>query len=258
MNCAKNSLALVAELLQKPDNVPRALAVQPGCRFVQEQQEFGLGSKLNTDRETFASFDVQREDEGVGEGLKLQKLDDFLDVCVFLLLRDVIGLPQVSGEPHGLTDGSCAFVYIHLLGVGGSTSEVASERLSTDEEIASNNTDILPLSEDVEASGLSGTRSTHESGHRTGFDATINIVKESTSSAGNGDGVIDAFPGEGLAVIEGGFFLGLGSLLLLLDTLGGFLFLAEGGVELGGLGSLFGEDGEADALERWSLETPFG
>jgi hypothetical protein len=206
---AKNSLALVGKLPQKPDDVPRALTIQPRRWFVQEQQEFGLGSELNTDRETFASFDVQGEHKGVGEGLKLQKLDNLLDIGVFLLFRDVVRLPQVSGKPHGLTDGSCAFVYIHLFSVGSPTREVAPEWLSTYEEIARNDTDVLPLSEDVEAGGLSGTRSTHESGHRAGLDVTRNLVEESKRSTGNGDSVIDAFPSEGLAVFEGGFLFGL-------------------------------------------------
>ena len=232
---AKNSLALVGELPQKPNNVPRALTIQPRCRFVQEQQEFGLGSELNTDRETFASFDVQREHKGVGERLELQKLNDFLDVRVFLLLRDVIWLSEVSGEPHSFADGSCTLVHVHLFSVGGSTSEVASERLSTDEEITRNNTDVLPLSEDVQASGLSGTGSTHESGHRAGFDITINIVKESTSSTGNRDSVIDAFPGESLVAFKGRSLFGLGSLLFVFDTLGSTLFLAEGSIKLGRL-----------------------
>ena len=246
MDGAKNSLALVRKLPQKPDDVPRALTIQPRRRFVQEQQQFGLGGELNTDRETFASFDVQGEDEGIGEGLELQEFDDFLDIGVFLLLRDVVRLPQVSGESHGLTDGSCAFVYVHLFSVGGSTGEVASEWLSIDKEITRDDTDILPLSEDVEASGLSGTRSTHEGGHRTRLDVTINFVEESASSARNGDGVIDAFPSEGLVVFEGRFLFGLGSLLF--DALGSILLLAKGSVEFGRLCGLFSEDGEANAL----------
>ena len=175
--------------------------------------------------------------------MKLQEFDDLLDVCVLLLLRDVIWLPQVSGEPHRLTDGGRAFVYIHLFGVGGSTSEIATEGSSINEKIASNDTDILPLSKDVEASGLPGARSTHESGHRTGLDITVNVVKESKISTRDGDGVIDMFPGESFVVIEGRLLLGLD--FLLFDRLGDLPLLAESRIEFSGLLRLLGEDGKA-------------
>ena len=62
---AKNGLALVRELPQEPDDVPRALTVQPGRRFIQEQQELRFRSEFDTDRKTLASFDVQREDNRI-------------------------------------------------------------------------------------------------------------------------------------------------------------------------------------------------
>ena len=96
MDRAKDSLALVRQLPQEPDDVPRALAIQSRGRFVQEQQQFGLGGELDTDRKTLAGFDVQRHDDRVGERLKFQEFDDLLDICVLLFLRDVVRLPQVS------------------------------------------------------------------------------------------------------------------------------------------------------------------
>ena len=142
MDRAKNGLALVRKLPREPEDVPRAPTIQPRRRYVQEHQQFGLGSELNTDREMFASFGIQGEHEGIGEELKLQEVDNFFDIGVFLLLRDVIRLLQVSGESHGLA-------YAHPFSVGGSTSEVTSERLSINGEITGNDTDTLPLSEDV-------------------------------------------------------------------------------------------------------------
>ena len=109
---AKDGLALIRKLSQEPNDVPCALTIQPRGRFIQEQ-ELGLGSKLDADRKTLPGSNVQRYsilyDDCVSEGLKFQELDNLLDVCVLLLFRDVVWLPQVSGEPHHLTDGSRAF-----------------------------------------------------------------------------------------------------------------------------------------------------
>ena len=98
--------------------------------FIKEQQELGLGSELDADRKTLPGFDVQRYDDCVSEGLKFQELDNLLDVCVPLLFRDMVWLLQVSGEPHRLTEGSRAFVYIHLLGVSGPTDGLPSIKRS--------------------------------------------------------------------------------------------------------------------------------
>ena len=137
-------------------------------------------------------------------------------------------------------------MYIHLLGVGGSTSEVAAEGPSIDEKITRDYTDIFPLGEDVETSGLSGTRSTHEGGHGTRLDVAVDVVEESEGCTRDGDSVIDALPSEGLVVSEGRFLLGLGPLYF--DSLGSLLLLAEGGVEFGGLGGLLGEDSETKTI----------
>jgi len=250
---AKDSLALVRQLPQEPDDVPCALTIQSRGRFVQEQQQFGLGGELDTDRKTLAGFDVQRHDDRISKGLKFQEFDDFLDICVLLFLRDVVRLPQVSRKPHGLTDSSRALVYIHLFGVGSATSEVAAEGPSVDEKITGDDTDILPLGEDIEASGLSCTGSTHEGGHGTGLDVAVDIVEESERSTGDGDSVIDTFPSEGLVVSEGKLLSGLGPLLF--DGLGSLLLLVEGSVEFCGLGGLLGEDSEAKTIKRRTLKT---
>ena len=253
MDRTKNGLPLVSELPQEPDDIPRALAVQSGRRLVQKQKELRLRSKFDANRKALASFDVQRHDDRIGQKLKLQELNDLLDVCVLLLLWNVVWLPQVSGEPHRLTDGSRAFVHIHLLGVGSSASEVPTKWPPIDEEITADDANIFPLSKDIKACGLASTRGTHERRHRTGPDISVNLMKESKVSTRDGDSVIDAFPGKGLAVSEGNLLLNLGPLLS--DALGGPLLLAESSVELGSLFGLLGEDRETDTIIRGTLET---
>ena len=54
---------------------------------------------------------------------------------------------------------------------------------------------MLPLGEDIEESGLAGTRSAHEGRRCTGLDMTVKLVEKPTGSTRNGDSVIDAFPG---------------------------------------------------------------
>ena len=100
-------------------------------------------------------------------------------------------------------------MYIHLFSVCGFASEVAAEWPSINKEVARDDTDILLLGEDIEASGLTGTRSTHESRQCPGLDITVNLVEESTSSTGDGDSVIDAFPGESPLVSKGSLLPGL-------------------------------------------------
>ena len=51
--------------------------------------------------------------------MKLQKVDDLLDVCVLLLDRDFSRLAKVRREAQGFTDGRRALVDIHLLGWKG-------------------------------------------------------------------------------------------------------------------------------------------
>ena len=93
---------------------------------------------------------------------------------------------------------------VHLFCVGGSSCEVAAERSSVDEQVTRNDTDVLPLGKHVETGGLSGARRTHEGSHGSRFDISVDLVKESESPAGDGDGVIDVFPGEGLVISERG------------------------------------------------------
>ena len=62
---------------------------------------------------------------------------------------------------------------------------------------------MLPLGEDIEESGLAGTKSTHEGRRCTGLDMTVNLAEKLTGSTRDGDSVIDAFLGESLAVRKG-------------------------------------------------------
>ena len=87
--------------------------------------------------------------------------------------------------------------------VGSSTSEFIVEWPSVDKDVARSGTDILPLGEDIEASGLAGTRSAHEGRECTGFDMVVKFVEKPTGSTKDGGSVIDAFSGESLAVGKG-------------------------------------------------------
>ena len=62
---------------------------------------------------------------------------------------------------------------------------------------------MLPLGEDIEASGLAGKRSTHEGRKCTGLDMTVKLVERPMGSTRGGDSVTDALPGESLAVSKG-------------------------------------------------------
>ena len=162
-------------------------------------------------------------------------------------------LSQVSGEPHRLTNSGRAIMHIHLLSVSGSTCEIATKRPPIDEEIASDDTDILPLSKNIEASGLPSTRSTHESRHRPRPDVAVNLMEESKICTRDGDNIIDALPSKSLAVGERDLFVNFGSLLF--DALWSLLLLEESRIELGGLFGLLCEEREADTSIRRTLET---
>ena len=129
-------------------------------------------------------------------------LHNLFDVCD-PLLRDVVWLPQASGKYHCFTNGSRAFVYLRPFSVGSSTSEFIAEWSSVDKDVARSDTDMLPLGGDIEASGLVGTRSAHEGRKCTGLNMTVNPMDKPTGSARDGDSIIDAFPGESLAVSKG-------------------------------------------------------
>ena len=70
-------------------------------------------------------------------------------------------------------------------------------------DVSRSDADMLPLGEDIEESGLAGTRSAHEGRRCTGLDMTVKLVEKPTGSTRDGDSVIDAFPGESLAVGKG-------------------------------------------------------
>ena len=89
-----------------------------------------------------------------------------------------------------------------LFSVGSSTSESTAEWPSVDMDVVRSDTDMLPLGEDTEVSGLAGIKSAHEGRKYTGLDMTIKLVEKPTGSRGTGT-VIDAFPGERLAVGKG-------------------------------------------------------
>ena len=82
-------------------------------------------------------------------------------------------------------------------------SEFIAEGPSVDKDVARSDTDMLPLGEDIGASGLAGTRSAHEGRKCAGLHMTVNLVKKPMGSTRDGNSVIDVFPDESLAVGKG-------------------------------------------------------
>lgn len=64
MNGAENLLASSGELAEESNDVVGTLAIETGGRLVQEEEEFWLGCKLDTDGKTLASFDGETETIG--------------------------------------------------------------------------------------------------------------------------------------------------------------------------------------------------
>ena len=103
-------------------------------------------------------------------------------------------------------------MYIRPFSAGSSTSEFIADRPSVDKDVARSDTDMLPLGEDIEASGLAGTRGAHEGRKRTGLDMTASLVEKPTRSQVK---VLRSAKGRSLLLsLEPLLFDALGSLLL--------------------------------------------
>lgn len=75
---------------------------------------------------------------------------------LFLFLDDWDGLrlAHLRGEEERLTHGRGLQVRVHLLDISSLSLEVRRERLAVDESVAGDNARALPLSQDIEQSGL--------------------------------------------------------------------------------------------------------
>jgi hypothetical protein len=59
MNGTQDSLSVFSKLSEELKNVPRGLRVQPRSRFIEEQEQFGLGNELDTNSQSLSLFDVE-------------------------------------------------------------------------------------------------------------------------------------------------------------------------------------------------------
>jgi hypothetical protein len=99
---AKNSLAILLQLVQEIQNSPGGLRVQSRGGLVQEEKKSRLSSQFDTDSETLSLFDVETfagdTDDGVSVLCHIQKLDNLLYVFDLLLTRDVGWLTENGGK----------------------------------------------------------------------------------------------------------------------------------------------------------------
>ncbi|KAI6753414.1 hypothetical protein HG531_005583 [Fusarium graminearum] len=151
MNCAKNGLAGVCQLLEKIQNSPRGLRVETRGRLINEQQQRRLGSKFDTDSKTLTLLDVEtftrNTNDSVGIFFHIEQLDDLLDIIELLLLGDVSGLAEEGTEVEGFSDGGSLEMQILLLDVTGLALEGHVSRFTVNQHLACDDThrNILPL-----------------------------------------------------------------------------------------------------------------
>ena len=110
-------------------------------------------------------------DHGVRQILKLQQLNNVLDISILLHDRDVLWLPEVRREleslPHScrplvciLTPGqrkafSSGYTIYLLFGVRAASLKVLSDFAPIETDLAADYTDILSVRQDIKQSGLS-------------------------------------------------------------------------------------------------------
>jgi hypothetical protein len=118
---------VIGKLAKKKHDRPRRLRIETGSRFVEEDEESGLGSEFYTDSETFPLFDVETHpdfsDQSFGVSLHFEEFDDFFHVFEFLGLGSGTRLAEESTEDKRLTNSRSCHVSILLLAVTGLTLE---------------------------------------------------------------------------------------------------------------------------------------
>jgi len=93
VNSAENGLTGLGKLLHQIADSPGGLRVETGGRFVQEEKELRLSSKLNTDSQTLTLLNVEtftrHTNNGISVFFHVQELDNLIDIVELLLTRDV-------------------------------------------------------------------------------------------------------------------------------------------------------------------------
>ena len=115
MNRTQNSLSMICQLPQEPNDIPCALTIETRGWFIQEKEQLGLASELDTDRQPFSCFNSKAGDQSVSEWLEFEEFDDFLHVSILLGFGNFARLTQIRRESHRLSNRCGALVDVHLL-----------------------------------------------------------------------------------------------------------------------------------------------
>ncbi|KAH3677161.1 hypothetical protein WICPIJ_009030 [Wickerhamomyces pijperi] len=112
----------------------------------------------------------------------------------------VHGLPTFSQQQQtikGFKQSSRRLVddvQILLLDIPGGSLESGIQRLTVDQEITSDGTEIDSLRQDVQQRGLTSTRLTHQSSQSTRLDVTLNVVQQLSGSSLVWNDIVDVLP----------------------------------------------------------------
>lgn len=79
MDSAENSLSGISETAKERHDSPGRLGVETGGRFVEEEEELGLGCELDTDGGALAVLDTEGSDDGISVSGEAAHLQTFLD-----------------------------------------------------------------------------------------------------------------------------------------------------------------------------------
>lgn len=154
MNSAQDGLSSVGELLEHTADGEGGLTVQTRGRLVEEEEHGRLGSKFDTDSNTLSVSHSQTKgrvaNDGIGELVKLEELDDVFDVLVLLLNGCLIRLSEISTESQSLSNTAHGLVDVLLLCVTTLSLEGNVDRLALDETVTFDDTNGLAVGENVE------------------------------------------------------------------------------------------------------------
>src|SRR5277367_4572085 len=89
------------------------------------------------------------------------------------LLEPFAFLPLTIGERE------VTFMYVELFTICGTTLKFDSSRLSVDEYVSRNDSDVFAVRQNIQQSSLSGSRGSHKGSKLSGFDISENVVQQS-------------------------------------------------------------------------------
>ena len=223
---AEDGLAVVGKFTHERADGPGGLRVKTRSRFVEEEQQVRFGSDLNADGQTLALFNVETftedTDNSISVLLHAQHFDHLIDVCNLLSTRDVSWLPEQSGESQSLTDSADLEVEVLLLHVTGLALKGIIAQAAVDEHLAGDHAHSHTIGQDIEKSGLTSARDTHQRGQRTRLDPAVNLVENTPRLALDLDVVAHVLPVEDGSLLDEGRNLVVLSLHRMLLVVRGF------------------------------------